>query len=182
MRQDRRAYCGRVCGVDVAVICGEWCDLLVGASGGRTNGVGTVKSAVRCNKREKYTVYAVNCGYDASRYGRFAPDDHHVDGGKLCLRDNNLFGKTPAMSAEIEHHVPSEVARVESRSEYTLVCRTAGGGLHRREPEHNQQREVGRQGPDVDARAQMARRRQKKKKVIVFARRGESDVDGERDE
>jgi len=76
-----------------------------------SNGVGTVKSAVRCSKREKYTVYAVNCGYDANRYGRFAPDDHHVAGGTLCLRDNNLLGLTPGISAEVEHPVPSEVAR-----------------------------------------------------------------------
>ena len=76
-----------------------------------SNGVGTVKSAVRCSKREKYTVYAVNCGYDASRYGRFAPDDHHVAGGSLWLRDDNLLGRTPGISAEVEHPVPSEVAR-----------------------------------------------------------------------
>ena len=76
-----------------------------------SNGIGTVKSAVRCNKREKYTVYAVNCGYDVTRYGRFAPDDHHVAGGTLSLRDEGLWGLTPGISAEVEHTVPSEIAR-----------------------------------------------------------------------
>jgi hypothetical protein len=76
-----------------------------------SNGVGTVKSAVRCSKREKYTVYAVNCGYDLARHGRFAPDDHHVDSDVMYSRDENLYGKSPELSAANEHSVPSEIAR-----------------------------------------------------------------------
>ena len=75
-----------------------------------SNGVGTVKSAVRCNKREKYTVYAVNCGYDVTRYGRFAPDDHLISGA-MGNRENNLFGVTPSISPEVDHPVPLEIAK-----------------------------------------------------------------------
>ena len=75
-----------------------------------SNGVGTVKSAVRCSKREKYTVYAVNCGYDVNRYGRFAPEDYLVS-GVMGNRENNLFGVTPSISPEVDHSVPLEIAK-----------------------------------------------------------------------
>ena len=75
-----------------------------------SNGVGTVKSAVRCSKREKYTVYAVNCGYDVNRYGRFAPEDYLVSGA-MGNREDNLFGVTPSISSEVDHSVPLEIAK-----------------------------------------------------------------------
>ncbi|MBP5320259.1 MAG: hypothetical protein J6334_04665 [Kiritimatiellae bacterium] len=76
-----------------------------------SNGVGMVASVARCNKSDTYTVYAVNCGFDTKRYGRFAPDDHHVDIGTIYLRDDNLLGKTPVISAGNEHAVPPEIAQ-----------------------------------------------------------------------
>lgn len=75
-----------------------------------SNGVGTAASAARCSK-DKYTVYAVNCGYDLARHGRFAPDDHHVDSDVMYSRDENLHGKSPELSAANEHSVPPEIAR-----------------------------------------------------------------------
>ncbi|MBP5228413.1 MAG: hypothetical protein J6336_13615 [Kiritimatiellae bacterium] len=74
-----------------------------------SNGVGTVTSAVYCNKREKYTVYAINCGYDLKRYGRFAPHDHSE--GAVCpSRDANLPGVTTTFFAENADPVPVQIA------------------------------------------------------------------------
>ena len=75
-----------------------------------SNGVGMVKSAVRCSKREKYTVYALNCGFDAKRYGRFAPLDYclHAPTMEPDFRSDAI----PDYAAN-EHALPSGVAQTE---------------------------------------------------------------------
>lgn len=75
-----------------------------------SNGVGTVASAARHNRRGQYTVYAINCGFDINRYGRFAPDDHLAP-GFFPVRDHNLLTAKPGVSPDNADSVPDAIAR-----------------------------------------------------------------------
>ena len=75
-----------------------------------SNGVGVVASAARCSKPEKYTVYAINCGHDPKRHGRFAPSDHLFPNGPV-VDDNNIYGQKTSVCADNEHSIPAAVAK-----------------------------------------------------------------------
>ena len=74
-----------------------------------SNGVGSVVSAVKHFSPAKFPVYALNAGWNASRVGRFAPDDHREIGMKSANRNADISSVLGLDRPE--HEVPEEVYR-----------------------------------------------------------------------